>query len=81
VWQWFAAWAKFVVADRKEIAVALDWTHFDADKQATISLNAITSHGRATPLVWKTVDAKLLANREQACGRACRRRACGSWGP
>lgn len=64
VWQWFAAWAKFVVADRKEIAVALDWTHFDADKQATISLNAITSHGRATPLVWKTVDAKLLANRQ-----------------
>jgi hypothetical protein len=29
--------------------VALDWTDFDADNQATIMLSLITDHGRATP--------------------------------
>lgn len=34
--------------------MALDWTHFELDDQATIALYLITSHGRATPLMWKT---------------------------
>jgi hypothetical protein len=38
----------------------LDWTDFDADKQATIMLSLITDHGRATPLVWLTVDKRTL---------------------
>ena len=42
------------------IVVALDWTDFDADKQATIMLSLITDHGRATPLVWLTVDKRTL---------------------
>jgi hypothetical protein len=33
----------------------LDWTDFDADNQSTIALHLITKHGRATPLLWKTV--------------------------
>lgn len=37
-----------------------DWTDFDADNQATIMLSLITEHGRATPLVWLTVDKKTL---------------------
>ena len=40
--------------------MALDWTDFDADKQATIMLSLITDHGRATPLVWLTVDKRTL---------------------
>jgi hypothetical protein len=55
VWKLFASWVPFVVGDRPEIVVALDWTDFDADDQSTIALHLITSHGRATPLLWKSV--------------------------
>ena len=34
----------------------MDWTDFDADNQSTIAMHAMTSHGRATPLVWLTVE-------------------------
>ena len=40
----------------------MDWTDFDADKQATIMLSLLTGHGRATPLVWLTVDTATLKN-------------------
>jgi hypothetical protein len=43
--------------------VAMDWTDFDADGQATIMLSLLTRHGRATPLLWLTVDASTLKNR------------------
>jgi hypothetical protein len=63
VWLWFAHWVKFVVAERRELVVALDWTEFDKDDQATIALYLITSHGRATPLIWKTVRKSELKDR------------------
>ncbi|GAC1399538.1 MAG: hypothetical protein NVSMB68_14840 [Thermoanaerobaculia bacterium] len=63
IWAWFAQWVTFVVADRKELLVAFDWTEFDEDGQATIALYAVTSHGRATPLVWKTIDKSKLKER------------------
>jgi hypothetical protein len=63
VWQWFAQWVTFVIAARKELVVALDWTEFDKDDQATIALYLVTSHGRATPLLWKTVRKSELKNR------------------
>lgn len=63
VWSWFAQWVAFVVAARKELVVALDWTEFDKDDQATIALYLVTSHGRATPLIWKTVRKSELKNR------------------
>jgi len=53
-------WVPFVVGARTSIMVALDWTDFAADKQATIMLSLITDHGRATPLVWLTVDKRTL---------------------
>ena len=55
VWGLFGCWVPYVVGDRPEIVTALDWTDFDADDQSTIVLSMITSHGRATPLLWKTV--------------------------
>jgi hypothetical protein len=55
VWRLFASWVPFVVGSRPEIVVALDWTEFDPDNQATIALHLVTKHGRATPLLWKTV--------------------------
>ena len=55
VWKLFASWVPFVVGSRPKIVVALDWTEFDPDNQATIALHLVTKHGRATPLLWKTV--------------------------
>jgi hypothetical protein len=55
VWSLFASWVPYVLGDRPEIVTALDWTDFDDDDQSTIVLSMITSHGRATPLLWKTV--------------------------
>jgi len=50
-----ARWVPFVVASRDELLVALDWTDFEADDQVTLALHLVTSHGRTTPLLWKTV--------------------------
>ena len=43
-------WVPFVVGQRPRITVAMDWTEFDADGQATIMLSLLCRHGRATPL-------------------------------
>jgi hypothetical protein len=56
VWTYFRYWVTYVVGPRQAIMVALDWTDFDADAQATVALNLVTRHGRATPLLWMTVD-------------------------
>ena len=53
-------WVPYVVGPRTSINVAMDWTDFDADGQATIMLSLLTRHGRATPLVWLTVDTSTL---------------------
>lgn len=64
VWSLFQHWVPFVLGGRKEAVVALDWTEHDHDDQSTIALNLVTSHGRATPLIWKTVvKSKLKDNR------------------
>ena len=55
-----ACWVPYVIGARTSIVAALDWTDFEADKQATIMLSLITDHGRATPLVWLTVDKRTL---------------------
>ena len=53
----------YVVGPRTSINVAIDWTEFDADGQATLMLSLLTRHGRATPLLWLTVDTATLKNR------------------
>ena len=60
VWDYFAYWVPYVVGGRKDIVVALDWTMFPQDGQATIALAMLTEHGRSTPLLWKTVDSSTL---------------------
>ena len=54
VWQLLDSWASYVIGSRSEIVVSLDWTEFDADEHSTIVLSMQTSHGRNTPLLWKT---------------------------
>jgi hypothetical protein len=53
-------WVPYIIGARTAIVVALDWTDFDADNQATIILALISDHGRSTPLVWLTVDKDTL---------------------
>src|SRR5674476_922150 len=55
-------WVPHAVGQRPNIFVAMDWTDFDADNQATIMLSLISNHGRSTPLVWLTVDKTTLKN-------------------
>jgi hypothetical protein len=59
-------WVPYVVGPRTSINVAMDWTEFDADGQATLMLSLLTRHGRATPLVWLTVDKASLKDRRNA---------------
>ena len=55
-------WVRYVVGPRQNIIVAMDWTDFDPDNHATIMLSMVTRHGRATPLIWLTVDKDTLKN-------------------
>jgi hypothetical protein len=48
--------ARLLISNRKRIMVAMDWTVFAKDGHMTITLRVITTHGRATPLLWKTVS-------------------------
>jgi hypothetical protein len=57
------SWVAFVLGERQEAWVALDWTEFDADAQATLCAYLVTRHGRATPLLWKTVEKSALKGR------------------
>jgi len=61
-WELFGSWVREVVGGRREIVVAMDWTDFDADNHATLALHLVTRHGRATPLLWLTVDKDELKN-------------------
>jgi hypothetical protein len=56
-------WVPFIIGERSSIMVAMDWTDFDADNQATIMPALMSDHGRSTPLVWLTVDKSTLKDR------------------
>lgn len=50
----------YLIGNRKEVILAMDWTDFAADNQSTIQISLVTNHGRATPLLWKTVKKSTL---------------------
>lgn len=70
-WELFAPWVERVVGKRERIVVVMDWTDFDADNQSTLALHSVTGHGRATPLLWLTVDKDELKNRRNDFEDAC----------
>jgi len=64
VWTLFAQWVPYVLAQRDEARVVLDWTDFDEDGHTTLVASLVARHGRTTPLVWHTVEkAALEGNR------------------
>jgi len=46
----------WLIAHRPKIIVTLDWTEFCYTGHQTLSVNLVTRHGRATPLLWKSYD-------------------------
>jgi hypothetical protein len=58
----FASWVPFVLSSRTEARIALDWTHFERDGHATLAAYLLTTHGRATPLVWRTFPVSELTD-------------------
>ena len=63
VWEEFAVWVPFVIGQREQVLVALDWTDFDKDDQTTLAIHLVSNHGRATPLVWMTVRKSTLTDK------------------
>ena len=73
-WDVFAPWVPEMVGPREDIVVAMDWTDYDADGQATLALKLVTRHGRATPLVWLSVLKDELSHARNDYEDACLRR-------
>lgn len=59
----FRFYVPWIVGSRPEIVVSLDWTEYASDGHSRIAINLITKHGRATPLLWMTVETASLENR------------------
>lgn len=65
IWDIAEQWVPYIIGHRKEIYVAMDWTSFWEDAQQTICINILTSHGRAIPLLWQSVERKGLKNNQE----------------
>jgi hypothetical protein len=71
VWDSFARWVPHQIGERREILVAMDWTEFDHDDQATLGLHLVTGHGRAAPLLWISVWKDEIKDRRNDFEDAC----------
>src|SRR5271163_5016953 len=74
VWESFARWVPYQISERRDILVAMDWTDFDHDDQATLALHLVTGHGRAAPLLWLTVWKDELKDHRNDFEDPCLRR-------
>jgi hypothetical protein len=74
VWDSFSRWVPHQLAGRQTALVAMDWTDFDDDDQATLALHLVTGHGRAAPLLWLTVWKDELKDHRNDFEDACLRR-------
>lgn len=74
VWDSFARWVPHQIGERRDILVAMDWTDFDHDDQATLALHLVTGHGRAAPLLWLSVWKDELTKQRNDFEDACLRR-------
>jgi hypothetical protein len=53
---------RFALGKRSKVMVSLDWTDYEGGNHHRIALNLVTKHGRATPLVFKTVPHSEIKN-------------------
>ena len=59
----FQFYVPWLVAHRPKMIVTLDWTEFCYTGHQTLSVNLVTKHGRATPLLWKSYDDEEIRGR------------------
>ena len=52
--RYFDYWVPHLIGEQSAIRVAMDWTEFAPDGQATLTLSLLTGQGRAMPLLWRT---------------------------
>src|SRR3954452_17276378 len=71
VWDSFARWVPHQIGGRQDILVAMDWTEFAQDDQATLVLSLVTGHGRAAPLLWLSVWKDELTKQRNDFEDAC----------
>lgn len=50
----------FVVGNRSRIVLTFDWTEYGLHGQNRLAINLVTRHGRATPLLCKTIPSAQL---------------------
>ena len=55
--------AAFVAGERRCVVLTMDWTEYGLHGQNRLAINLVTRHGRATPLLWKTVLSADLKGR------------------
>jgi hypothetical protein len=71
VWDSFARWVPHQIGERRDILVAMDWTDFAHDDQATLVLSLVTGYGRAAPLIWLSVWKDELTKQRNGFEDAC----------
>lgn len=71
VWESFARWIPHQIGAQRDVLVAMDWTDFDHDDQATLMLSMVTGHGRAAPLLWLSVWKDELTKQRNDFEDAC----------
>ena len=59
----FDQYVRAVVGGRREIVAVIDWSDYARSGHSKIAISLVTSHGRATPLVWLTVHTSKLKKR------------------
>jgi hypothetical protein len=59
----FDHYVRAVVGGRREIVAVIDWSDYARSGHSKIAISLVTSHGRATPLVWLTVHTSKLKKR------------------
>jgi hypothetical protein len=69
-----ACWIPYMVGQHRSITVAMDWTMFDADRQATLMLALLGGPAQAVPLLWRSIEAAELQGGQTACEHALLRR-------
>jgi len=74
VWDSSSRWVPHQIGERRDVLVAMDWTDFDHDDQATLALHLVSGHGRAAPLLWLTVWKDELKDHRNDFEDACLRR-------
>lgn len=69
-WRLFDDWVPYVMAERTDIVVSMNWTKFNTNDHSILVISLQISHGRNTPLLWKTHQKSLFKGQRNAGKKA-----------